>query len=142
MIRQNSCRPHEPLYPVTIHAVLAHAFGIPTASAEVGLGVLAEGWPTQKNRRVFFEDGKCGFKNDPAALGVDAGHDGPSGSKRINFPHAAVCDPYFSPIVVDGAQVSVPAPRRLNGITKLAHSSGVVGESPWTVLLFDDRRHA
>src|SRR5262245_9127176 len=127
---------------MAIHAVLAHTFRIPAASAEVGLGVLAEGRPTQENRRAFFEDGQRGFKNDPAALGVDARHDGPSGGKRINFPHTAVCNPYFGPIVVDCAQVSVAAPRRFNSVIKVAYFSGVVGEPLWTVLLFDDRRHA
>src|SRR6516225_369258 len=142
MVRQSSGGPDEPLYTVAIHAVLAHTFRIPTASAEVGLGVLAEGRPTQENRRVFFEDGQCGFKSDSAALEVDAGRNGVSGSQRINLPHAALCNPYFGPIVVDGAQVSVAAPRRFNGIIKLAHFSGIVGEPPWTVLLFDDRRQA
>src|SRR5687768_11251208 len=104
---------------MAIHAVLAHAFGVPTASAEVGLGILAEGRPTQENRRVFFEDGQRGLKNDPAALGVYAGHDGPSGSKRIDFPHAALRDPYLGPIVMDGAQISIAAPRRFDGIIKL-----------------------
>src|SRR5215831_14655083 len=126
MVRQNPGGPDEPLYTVAIHAVLAHTFRIPTASAEVGLGVLAEGRPTQENRRVFFEYGQRSFKNDPAALGVDARHDGPSGGKRINFPHTALCDPYFSPIVVYGAQVSVAAPRRFNSMIKVEYFSGVV----------------
>lgn len=94
---------------MTVHPVFAHALGILTAPPKIGLRILAERGPSQKNRVLLLQDAQGCLEPDLAAHQVDARDDGPRRVERIDLPNPAPLHADLGAVIVDGAGIDRPA---------------------------------
>ena len=127
---------------MTVHPVFAHALGILTAPPKIGLRILAERGPSQKNRVLLLQDAQGCLEPDLAAHQVDARDDGPRRVERIDLPNPAPLHADLAAVIVDGAQVSVAPPGELEGVLESPQPLEIMFLPVATFLLPHDRGHA